>query len=74
MLVIFQFRIFCLLACYPKTKQLNYIDINAFSFVCVWNSVTLIKGKTQTEGVWEQDAEENIWFQEIGTISLEKIA
>jgi hypothetical protein len=23
-----------------------------------------VKGRTQTEGVWEQGAEENIWTQE----------
>jgi hypothetical protein len=30
----------------------------------VWNSVSDIKGGTQTEGVWEQGAEENIWTEE----------
>jgi hypothetical protein len=40
--------------------------------VSVWNLVSDIKGKTQTEGVWEQDAEEDILdrrgmkWQEVG--------
>jgi hypothetical protein len=34
----------------------------AYSFVCVWNLVADIKGRIQTEGVWEQDPEENIWI------------
>jgi hypothetical protein len=29
--------------------------------VCVWNIISDIKGRAQTEGVWEQGAEENIW-------------
>jgi hypothetical protein len=29
-------------------------------FVCAWNLVPHIMGRTQTEGVWEQGAEENI--------------
>jgi hypothetical protein len=38
------------------------------NFACgpVWvrNLVFDIKGGTQTKGVWEQGAEENIWFEE----------
>jgi hypothetical protein len=30
----------------------------------VWNLVSDIKGGTQTEGVWEQGVEENIWTEE----------
>jgi hypothetical protein len=30
----------------------------------VWNLVSNIKGGTQAEGVWEQDAEENIGMKE----------
>jgi hypothetical protein len=29
----------------------------AFRFVWVWNLVSDIKGRTKTEGVWEQGAE-----------------
>jgi hypothetical protein len=36
----------------------------ACGFVGVWNWVSDIKGRTQTEGIWEQDAEENIWSEE----------
>jgi hypothetical protein len=32
--------------------------------VWVWNLVSDIKGGTQTEGVWEQGAEEDIWTEE----------
>jgi hypothetical protein len=39
-----------------------------YNFACgsvwVWNSVSDIKGWTQTEGVWEQCVEENIWTEE----------
>jgi hypothetical protein len=31
--------------------------------VWVWNSICDIKGETQTEGVWEQGVEENIWTE-----------
>jgi hypothetical protein len=30
----------------------------------VWNLVSDIKGGTETEGVWEQGTEENIWMEE----------
>jgi hypothetical protein len=30
----------------------------------MWNLVPDIKGGTQTDGVWEQGAEENIWIEE----------
>jgi hypothetical protein len=43
-------------------------DIQNYSFACgavwVWNLVSEIKGGTQTEGVWEQGAEGNIWTEE----------
>jgi hypothetical protein len=39
-----------------------------YNFACgsvwVWNLVSDIKGRTQTEGVWEHSAEENIWTEE----------
>jgi hypothetical protein len=31
------------------------------SFVWVWDLTSHIKGRTWTEGVWEQGAEEDIW-------------
>jgi hypothetical protein len=38
-----------------------------YNFVCgsvwVWYLVSDIKGGTQTEGVWEQGAEEDIWTE-----------
>jgi hypothetical protein len=33
-------------------------------FVWVWNLLPNIKGKKQTEVVWEQGAEENIWTEQ----------
>jgi hypothetical protein len=36
----------------------------AYGFVLVWNLVSDIKGRTYTEGVWEQGVEENIWTKE----------
>jgi hypothetical protein len=44
------------------------------SSVWVWNLVSDIKRGTQTEGVWEQGAEENIWAQEGWTDKSEKTA
>jgi hypothetical protein len=45
-----------------------YLDIQDDNFACgsVWvrNLVSDIKGGTQTEGVWEQGAEEDIWTEE----------
>jgi hypothetical protein len=42
------------------------IKIYKTNFACgsvrVYNFVSHIKGGTQTEGVWEQSAEENIWM------------
>jgi hypothetical protein len=49
---------------------LRYSNFNTqnYNFACgsVWvrNFVSNIKGETQTEGVWEQGAEENIWTEE----------
>jgi hypothetical protein len=44
------------------------MHIQKYNFACgsvwVWNLVADIKGGTQTEGVWEQSAEENIWTEE----------
>jgi hypothetical protein len=50
-----------------------------YNFVCgsvwVWNLTSDITGVTQTEGVWEQGAEENIWTEERWSDrSLEKTA
>jgi hypothetical protein len=33
----------------------------------MWNMVFHIKGRTQIEGVWEQDAEVNIWIYKDGS-------
>jgi hypothetical protein len=39
-----------------------------YNFACgsewVWNLVSEIKRETQTEGVWEEGAEEDIWIEE----------
>jgi hypothetical protein len=39
-----------------------------YNFACgsvwVWKLVSDIMGETQTEGVWEQGTEENIWTKE----------
>jgi hypothetical protein len=39
-----------------------------YNFACgsvwVWNLASNIKGGTQTEGVWEQGIEENIWTED----------
>jgi hypothetical protein len=46
-----------------------------YIFMWVWNLVSDIKGGTQTEGVWEQGAEENIWTKEgRREMTLERIA
>jgi hypothetical protein len=43
--------------------------------VWVWNLVSDIKGGTQTESVWAQGAEEDIWTDEgRGEGRMEKIA
>jgi hypothetical protein len=36
----------------------------AYGSIWVWNMVSDIKGGTWTEGIWEQDAKENIWTKE----------
>jgi hypothetical protein len=42
-----------------------YIDHNfAYCSVWVWNLVSDINGEAQTEGVWEQRAEDTIWTEE----------
>jgi hypothetical protein len=41
-----------------------YKTIILLGSVWVWNLVSDIKGETQTEGVWEQGAEEDIWTEE----------
>jgi hypothetical protein len=39
-----------------------------YNFACgsvgVWNLVFDFKGETETEGVWEQGVEKNIWTEE----------
>jgi hypothetical protein len=30
----------------------------------MWNLASDIKGRTQTEGIWEQGAEQNVWTEE----------
>jgi hypothetical protein len=42
----------------------KYIRLRYTRAVWVWNLVSDIKGGTQTEGVWEQGAEETIWSEE----------
>jgi hypothetical protein len=59
-----------------KHKNWNIQDYN---FVCgsvwLWNLDFDTKGGTQTEGVWEQDAEEDIWTEEgWGNGSVKKTA
>jgi hypothetical protein len=51
-----------LLSAIEKRKRLEYnFDCGS---VWVWNLVSEIKGGTQTEGVWQQGAEEDIWTKE----------
>jgi hypothetical protein len=38
-------------------------------FIWVWNFVCFCEGIAETEGVWEFDADENIWTQEREVIS-----
>jgi hypothetical protein len=59
MLATIQSRTFCLL----EYKNYHF----ARGSVWVWNLVSNIKGGTQTEGVWEQGVEDNIWTE--GTFS-----
>jgi hypothetical protein len=50
----------CLLSRNVKVKNIqNYNSISCF--VWVWNLVSNTEGTAQTEGVWEQGAEGNIW-------------
>jgi hypothetical protein len=67
----------CLLIfCKKKIKNQNIQNYN-FACVSVWvqNLVSDIKGGTETEGVWEQGADENIWTEEVWTDErLEKTA
>jgi hypothetical protein len=46
--------------------RLIYIYIHNYNFACgsMWVLVSNIKGGTETEGVGEQGAEENIWTEE----------
>jgi hypothetical protein len=64
MLATIQFRILYLPVSYLNTWRLKY-RAHSFSFtycfVWVWNLVSHIKGKTQTEDVWEQVSVENIY-------------
>jgi hypothetical protein len=65
MLVTIQSRTFCLLVCCLKTYKLGIQNYNfACDFLWVRNLVFNIKGGTQTEVVWEQDAEVYIWTEE----------
>jgi hypothetical protein len=41
--------------------------ISNFFSAWAWNFVSEIKGRAQTEGVWEQGAEENISTEERGS-------
>jgi hypothetical protein len=36
----------------------------ACSFVWVWNLVSDIKGRIQTEDIWKQGSDENMWTEE----------
>jgi hypothetical protein len=62
----------CKLAAHLVFKQLSTdlkikiprIIILPIYFVCVWNFVFHIKGRTDTQNVWENGAEENVWAQE----------
>jgi hypothetical protein len=44
--------------CYPLDYDVQYFAVR---FVRTWNSVYPTKWRTQSQGVREQDAEENIW-------------
>jgi hypothetical protein len=60
-----QSRTFCLLFCCLKSLNRNLQNYDdAYGSVWVWNLVSDIKGGTQTEGVWDQPAEENICVEE----------
>jgi hypothetical protein len=76
MLAMIQSRTFCLLVYYLKTRKYEHKNYNfVCGFVWVWNLVSDIKGGTQTEGVSEQDAKENIWTEEEwNDMRLEKFA
>jgi hypothetical protein len=43
---------------------INFVEYFVIYISRVWNLVSDIKGGTQTEGVWEKGAEENIWTEE----------
>jgi hypothetical protein len=45
-----QHRTFCLLGCYLERAKIN-----------LYKTILFIKKRTQTESVWEHDAEDNIW-------------
>jgi hypothetical protein len=50
---------------FTKDKVLKYTNYNfAYSFVRAWNLVSDIKGRTETEGIWEKGAQDNIWTEE----------
>ena len=49
-------------AAIQKFKDQDILNYNiACFFVWVWNLVADIAGGKETEGVWEQGVEENIW-------------
>jgi hypothetical protein len=41
-----------------------YVCMCVCMYVFMWNLVSDIKATTQTEDIWEQGAEENIWAEE----------
>jgi hypothetical protein len=52
-----------------------YVEKGNHGSVWVWNLISDIKGGTQTQGVWEQGAEEDIWTtEEWGDGRIEKTA
>ena len=51
-----------MLCCVVLFAIYEYKDQNISScFVWVWNLVSNIKGRTQTDGVWKQGTDEGIW-------------
>jgi len=51
--------------CFRLPKNLKVTNILDYNFICsfvsLWNLVSRTKGRTQGEGIWERDAEVNIW-------------
>jgi hypothetical protein len=64
MLASIESRTFVFSSAVRKRDNQNIHDRNfACGSIWVWNLVSDIKGATQTEGVREQGAEENIWTE-----------